>query len=98
MKVDEIKGDVLEHPWKILQRDFFTWTILDISETFHLDDDYKSPWVQSKYVKQLKAILWVGGFYMTMLAHDDWSGQPFLLQVSDSSQFAAVLGSLSSSL
>ena len=90
MKVDEIKGGyILEYPWKILQRDFFTWTILDILETFHSDHDYKSPRVQSKFIKQLKAILWVGGFYMTRLAH-----YAFL----DSSQFAAVLVSLSSSL
>ena len=37
-----------------------------------MDHDYKSPRVQSKYIKQLKAILWVGGFYKRGLAHDDW--------------------------
>ena len=57
-----------------------------------MDHDYKSPRVQSKYIKQLKAILWVGRFYMIRLAHDDWTTISF----GGFPEFAAFLGSLSS--
>ena len=59
MKGDEIKeGDILENSRYFRER------------LFHLGRDYKSPQVRIKYIKQLKAILWLGRFYMIRMAHD----------------------------
>ena len=83
MKGDEIKvGDILEDSRYSRER------------LFHLGHDYKSPRVRSKYIKQLKAILWVGRFYMIRMAHDGTTINFF--RFPGSPELLPILGSLSS--